>query len=217
MMKLTSAARAGTLAIALALGTTSQAQTLRVFTEQWPPYNYEEDGQAKGLAVEMVQALLKESGYPQEMAFLPWNRAYATALKDPNVVLFTLGRTAEREPLFDWIFQVSKREIWLFRLASRSDLQLNTLDDARPFKIGTGAMEDAKTRDLVRKGFIIGKNLDSVQSPDSERTNVEKLRLGRIDFLVATPIAVAYATRKLGMSMEILKPALRVNVDSSGY
>lgn len=205
------------LTCALAIAATVSAQNLRVITEQWPPFNYQEDNAPKGLATEMVQAMLKEIGQKNTILFMPWNRAYTVALKEPNVVLFTLGRSDEREALFDWVFKVAERDIWLFRLASRNEMKLTRLEDALPYKIGSGSTEDASTRDLVHAGFTVGSNLDTVQSGDPDLTNLRKLQLGRVDLIAANPLALVYAAHNLGVDMRNLTPAIRLNGGGPGY
>jgi polar amino acid transport system substrate-binding protein len=198
-------------------GTVAQAQTLRVVTEDWAPFNFVENGQPAGMSTEMVQALLKESGIDSSIEVLPWNRAYAEALRTPNMMIFTLGRNAERENLFEWVFKIAPREIWLYRLASRDDLAIKTLKEAHTFKLGSGPTEDASTRDLVNAGFIIGKNLDSVQAGDPDIANVQKLLRGRVDFIAANPVSIAYAARKSGVDFTQLVKVVPVNQEVAGY
>ena len=148
------------LLLAIALhGVAANANALRVITEEWPPFNYRENGQAAGLGVEMVKALLGEGGVssvplmPAVIEFQPWNRAYATALNTPNVLLFTLGRNPDRESSFHWLFKVAPRDIWLFRLAGASTMQVNSLDDVRHARVGTGPREDGSTQALLKAVF----------------------------------------------------------------
>lgn len=198
-------------------GVAVPAQGLRVVTEDWAPFNYVEKGQPSGLATEMVQALIKESRVNTTIEFLPWNRAYADSLRVPNVMIFTMGRNAEREALFEWVFKIAPREIWLYRLASRNDLAIKTLNDAHAFKLGSGPTEDASTRDLVHSGFIVGKNLDSVQASDPDIANLQKLLLGRVDFIAVNPVSIAFAARKSGVDMKQLTQAVPVNQEGAGY
>jgi len=204
-------------AVLLVVVSTVHAQSLRVVTEDWAPFNYVDKGQPTGLATEMVQKLLKDASISSAIEFLPWNRAYADSLREPNVLIFTMGRNAERESLFEWIFKVAPREIWLYRLTSRNDLAIKSLNDAHVFKLGSGPTEDASTRDLVHAGFIIGKNLDSVQAGDPDIANLQKLLRGRVDFIAVNPVSIAFAARKIGVDMKQLSQAVPVNQEGAGY
>jgi polar amino acid transport system substrate-binding protein len=195
----------------------AQAQALRVVTEDWAPFNYLEKGQPTGLATEMVQALLNDAGSNASVEFLPWNRAYADSLREPNVLIFTMGRNAEREELFEWVFKVTNREIWLYRLANRDELALKSLAEAHGYRIGTGPTEDASTRDLVHAGFILGKNLDPIQAADPDAANLQKLMRKRVDFIAVNPVGIAFAARKAGVDMKLLVAAVPVSQDGLGY
>lgn len=77
-----------------------QSTDLLVVTENLPPYNYKEGIAVKGVATEVVQALLKEVGLQADIHVLSWVRAYLKALEQPNVLIFSLVRTPEREEHF---------------------------------------------------------------------------------------------------------------------
>ena len=212
------------LLLAIALhGVAANANALRVITEEWPPFNYRENGQAAGLGVEMVKALLAESGLSSESSphvrieFQPWNRAYATALNTPNVLLFTLGRNPDRESSFHWLFKVAPREIWLFRLAGASTMQVNSLDDVRHARVGTGPREDGSTQALLKAGFIEGKNLDIVNGVDPDQQNLRKLVLGRIDYLAGHQMSLAYAAHGLKIDFGKIERLIRLTGDDPGY
>lgn len=203
VLKMASGVRWMLLLLFLSLSAAAQAQDLRVFTEQLAPYNYLEDGEPKGLAVEIVQALLKDSKVNAKIEFLPWNRAYATALKEPNVMLFVMSRSDEREALFDWVLRVVPTQpMSLFRLASRTDIHIASLEDAKAYMIGTAATTDITTQRLIKEGFVVGKNLDSVQGGDAHSQNFQKLMLGRIDLLADSAFTAVYAAKGLGIDRD---------------
>lgn len=93
---------------------------VRILTSEKMPFNYLEGQQISGLSVDLLQ-LLFDGKLPAPVELMPWPRAYATALEQPNVLLFTMGKTAEREALgFQYIGPVSRRFHSLY--AVRSDL-----------------------------------------------------------------------------------------------
>ena len=73
---------------------------LTVLTEDWPPVSYMENGKPAGMAVEVVKEMLRRAKRSEQVEIVPWSRAYKLATESPNVVLFSLGRNAERERLF---------------------------------------------------------------------------------------------------------------------
>lgn len=76
---------------------------LQIFTEDYPPLNYLEDGELKGVSVEILALVYEELGMPMpDVDVVPWPRGYAIAQRDEPVMLFTMSRTEARESLFQW-------------------------------------------------------------------------------------------------------------------
>lgn len=185
--------------LSLLLTGSLHAQSIRVITEEWPPYNFRENGNPAGLTVEMVEEILKEADIAARFEFMPWDRAYNTALNTPNTLLFTLARDKGREPSFHWLLKVAVREMWFYSLSGRKDIAISHPGDLHRYTIGTGALQDKSTQDLIAAGFA--DNLDTVQSQDSDTTNLRKLLAKRFDLMYANPVAIAYSARKLGISL----------------
>lgn len=166
---------------------------LRILTEELPPYNMTQDGRVTGLSTEVVQAVQSEAGIAQPIQVMPWARAYNIALNEPNVLIYSISRTAQREPLFKWVGVVAPTQWFLFALSARK-LNLRSLDEARKFQIAT-VNEDAGEQYLVGKGMAIGQNL---QSSTRYELNYEKLKLGRVDLWVCNELNAYYLVKRAG-------------------
>jgi polar amino acid transport system substrate-binding protein len=171
----------------------AQTTELMIVTEQLPPYNYQDGTTIKGVAVEVTQALLKEVGLQADIHVLSWVRAYLKALDQPNVLIFSIVRTPDREELFHWIGRISTTKSCLFKLANRKDIQIKRLDDARPYLIGTWR-EDVREQYLLREGFINQKQLDSSGTP---RQNIQKLMSRRIDLVADSELSFYFQLHRL--------------------
>ncbi len=187
-----------------------QTTDLLVVTENLPPYNYQEGTAVKGVAAEVVQALLKEVGLQAEIQVLSWVRAYLKALKRPNVLIFSIIRTPDRETLFHWVGKISTTQSYFFKLAAREDIQINRLDDARPYLIGTWR-EDVREQYLLSRGFIKQKQLDSSGNPQQ---NIRKLMIQRIDLVVDTELSFYYQLKQLNYSPNLFTKALKLEAVS---
>ena len=93
----------GAAAVAAPDAPSASASALKVFTEEWPPISFSDNGQARGMAVEVVREMLKRAGRSEEIEIVPWSRGYHLVTHVPNVLLFAAGRTAERERLVSMI------------------------------------------------------------------------------------------------------------------
>lgn len=89
---------------------------LKFITEQYPPYNYTENGQKKGLAVQLLLSASKMYGdplTPDQIQFMPWPRAYKQALSEPNIALFSTTKTQSRADMFKWVGPIAETRIVL--------------------------------------------------------------------------------------------------------
>ncbi len=134
----------------------------------------------------------------------PWKRAYQITEQERNTILFTMARTKKRENLFKWVGPIAPREISLWKLKARTDIKVTTWEDAKKYRIGT-VRGEAGEDELVKKGFIIGKNLDSITT---QKQNYGKLFLNRIDFLCGLDLSTAYGVKKAGFNFAKLEKSL---------
>ncbi len=168
-------------------------EPLRIVTEELPPYNMTRDGRLTGMSTEVVQAVLEAVGMQAEIRSMPWARAYDIALNDENVLIYSITRTAEREPLFKWVGVVAPMR-WYLYARPDSGIRLTSLDDARQYQIAT-VMQDAGEQHLLAKGFKLGHNL---QSSNKYEHNYEKLKLGRVDLWIANELNALHLARQGG-------------------
>ena len=62
---------------------------LKVITEDWAPYNYEENGELKGFSIEIVQAIMDELGEEYPISIYPGVRGDRMLETLPNVMYFS--------------------------------------------------------------------------------------------------------------------------------
>lgn len=81
----------------------SDFDSLTIMTEDFPPFNFTENGQAAGKTVDLLMKASAAVGNPitkEKISVITWARAYKTVLSEPKHMLFSMTRTAERESLF---------------------------------------------------------------------------------------------------------------------
>ncbi len=182
----------------LLAGVPAWSQSIQVVTEEFPPYNYTEDGRITGLSTEVVMAACKAVSLSTRLVVYPWARAYEIAKNRPNTLIFSIARTQKREPLFQWAGSVAPVQTCLFALKDRTDIQFNKLEKAKKYYIIT-QLKGHIAQTLLQRGFIEGKNLFAITSTDRAYL---MLRSGRGD-LVGYPELVMYHTvKKTGLTPE---------------
>ncbi len=171
----------------------AEAAELRIVTEEFPPYNYFENGKLTGISTEVVQAVLKEVGAETEIEVYPWARAYKVASEHKNVLIYSIGRIKEREELFNWVGVIAPCNLCLFKLKERKDINIQVLEDARKYEIGV-LREDMCLQYLLNKGFVI----KTVTNADEN--SIRMLMKNRVDLIPFDELGFAYKIKILGFN-----------------
>lgn len=112
------------------------AISIEVITEQYPPFSYENNNIVGGIATDNVQKVLKQLNIEVNIRIMRWSSAYRKALREKNVLLYSVGRTVEREDKFHWIGVVAPFDIYLYKLKSRKDIEIKDFNSIKDYKVG---------------------------------------------------------------------------------
>lgn len=134
-------------------------------------------GRVVGIATDKVRAAFERAGLAYTIDLLPWKRAYAAARTRPDACVYSTTRTPERDALFKWVGPTDSAE-WVMMARADRRIVLRSLEDARPYRIGT-YHGDARDAWLRSRGF-------RVDPAPTDLTNPRKLLLGRIDLWAAS-------------------------------
>ncbi|MEQ6885360.1 transporter substrate-binding domain-containing protein [Salicola sp. Rm-C-2C1-2] len=149
-----------------------------VMTETYPPYNFKQSGQLKGIAVEMLLAASQkgELGLSRDdIRLLPWARGYQNVQEQPGSMLFSTTRTESREDLFRWAGPITETSVALIARKG-ADLSFeNQSDYASPT---IAVVRDDVAESLVRDKGAQDNNLDVTSRPEPA---MRKLAAGRVD------------------------------------
>lgn len=154
------------------------ADDMILMTEQYPPYNFEEDGQLQGFTVDMLVLMLERMNSTltrDDIQLLPWANAYNKILEKPNTVLFGMSRTPARKKLFKWVGPVpSNKHVLIAR--KDAQIRIQTIDDVKQYRIGV-IRDDVCEQLLVQDG--IKKN--ALERVAKTIILIRMLNAGRID------------------------------------
>lgn len=177
------------------LALTQLQPAVRVVLEISPPHQTWQHGEVGGLTTSLVRQLLAELQLSPVFEVYPWARAVKIAASTPNVLIYNIARTKERETQFDWIGPIAGYRLGFVRLKQRTDIKINKLEDARAFNIAV-QRGDFATEWLVKQQFRPGRQLQI--QPDIE-ASWRMLLLGKADLLVDDPVAIHAMLQKLGI------------------
>ena len=142
----------GLLAWALLVPLGLRAQTVQVVTET-TPFVFMQDGKIAGPATDVLEKTLQLAGIKDyRLNMYPWARAYDMALTEPNVLIYLLARTPEREAKFQWVGEFMQIRYHLYKLRERADIRIGNLDTARNYTIGV-MRNDLRHQFLQQQGF----------------------------------------------------------------
>lgn len=179
-----------------------------LLTENFPPYNmakngknFAQDENINGIATDIVREIFKraEITYSLTLRF-PWERIYKLTLEKPGYGVFVMARLPDREKLFKWVGPIGPDD-WIMLAKADSPITLETLDDARKYRIGA-YKGDAIAETLAKQGLnpvVVLRDQD----------NARKLVNGQIDLWATGDPAGRYLARQEGVSG--LKTVLRFN------
>lgn len=139
-----------------------QLRDLVFMTEEYPPYNYTEHNQLKGISIDVLDQALNSFGLqPVKVKSYPWVRGYEAVLRGPNVVLFSMTRTVAREDLFQWVGPISPTEIVL--IAKKGRVEFDEENLPRRYSIGVVRSDIGELLVSQRFGSV---NLQFSSQPD---------------------------------------------------
>ncbi|BDU50662.1 substrate-binding periplasmic protein [Haliovirga abyssi] len=155
----------------------SLSEGVLVVTENFPPYNYEENGGVKGISTEILKEILKKADINYKIKVYPWARAYNMAETQKNILIYSILHTKKRENKFKWGGELIKTQSSLIKLKSRKDIVVKKLEDAKKYQIGV-RLEDAGHQYLKSKKF------KKFEYTNKGGLNILKLYYSRIDLML---------------------------------
>lgn len=162
---------------------------LRIVTEELPPYNFlTTSGTLTGASVEVVQFLLRKLKVTTPIEVLPWARAYHLASTTPNVLIFSMLRTASREDKFHWLGHISPVDMQIFAFA---DAGIDSLDHLRGLSGQTiGIVRKSSQYEFIKSHPNISD--DCLIIAGSYEQLYKMHQLGRVDLFMAPRLLVEY-------------------------
>ena len=181
---------------------------LSFVTEEYPPLTFsDENGEVAGLAAELVRDIMGQQGITSDITIGPWSEAYNRATSEPNIVIFSINRTPEREELFNWVGPIAKSST-VFYARADAGVSVATLEDAKQLA-GIGAVDEwYSTQNLAAAGFT---NLVPAATPDEA---ISQLVAGAVDVVPLTDITAADLVTQAGHDISELEPVFTMD---TGY
>jgi polar amino acid transport system substrate-binding protein len=186
------------------IGPPVSGQSIQVVTEEYPPFNYSQDGKVVGFCTEVVKEILRQAGLDHSIRSYPWADSYKMAQTQPNTLIYSIGRNVEREPMFKWVDVIARTEVYFFKLKSRMEIKIKTFEDIKKFKIGA-VQDDFRAQWLIKQG--IEKQLTLV--PD-DMQNMRNLFNRKIDIFPIGELVAYHIAHQEGRAFNDLEKTMYV-------
>lgn len=197
------------LMLMLVLPLATRAEQIRIVTEEFPPYDFSgESGRVEGLSTDVVRAVLEDLDIEATIEIFPWARAFKMASETPNIMLFSVVRTKEREPLFHWVSVVCEVRSYLYKLRSRTDITASELSGLKNYRTGV-------VRDWAGQRYLEKNDFERLEEVTESDLNILKLVQGRVDLIEDYEANLIYRMKKLNLDPNLVEK-IYFNAEISG-
>jgi polar amino acid transport system substrate-binding protein len=178
------------------------AKDIAYLTEQFPPYNYQENGKLQGISVDLLKKMWEKMNVSlngSNIKLLSWTEGYQRTLNESNSVLFSTARLPERENLFKWVGPIGPlRNVLLAK--EDKNISITAPEDLKKYKIAA-INDDSAIQMLLDKG---AKKEDLVLEKTSKPI-IEMLQNGSIDAWAYGDNAGIWLIKKSGANAKDFK------------
>lgn len=173
------------------------ADSLRVVSEAWPPYVFEQNGRHIGVDLEVAEHVLESLGYDVSWELLPWKRALRTVTLGRAQAILDIVPSAERvETLIFPDEPLATNDTVLFFHKDRPH-RFETLADLSGLKIGVSPGYTYGSPDfMAATGFVR-------ESAPTFEANLAKLVRGRLDMVAMDRRVGLYMAQQLGIADQL--------------
>ena len=178
------------------------AADLRAYTEEFPPFNYTEQGQHKGYANAILDVVSSKAGLTIERVIFPWTRSVASNQSDRNSVLFTTMRTPEREKQYRWVGPIDGCDVVALKLKKRQDIRISTAKDLNQYVIAFS--KGAADEEILKK---IGVPTNKLVGVSSTGNALPMLYGDRVDLIAGVYLSHAFTAKKNNLDSTQLEVA----------
>jgi polar amino acid transport system substrate-binding protein len=182
---------------ALAIDNATSAKDLTYLTEQYPPFNFQENGSLQGISIDLLEKVWERMGVDLNRSvikLMPWTECYQRTLNEKNTVLFAIARSPQREELFKWAGPIGPYRTVLLTKKERN-ISIVSSEDLNSYKIGA-IKDDNAIQMLLDRGV----NRENLHLETTSAPIVEMLENGSIDAWAHGDIAGMWLIQQSGVN-----------------
>lgn len=172
-------------------------------TEHYPPFHYQQDGQIRGIGIEILSEIFKRNSLDVDLSnkilVFPWARAVKELSKNPDALVISMAITEERAQLYKLTKPLFYERISLIALSS-SQIALDDIENVANYSIG--AVRDDIGERLIKDLTEGELHITYVQTSNEL---LQMLLKKRIDIIAYSADIVNYQISRLGLPRKDFK------------
>lgn len=181
----------------------AQGETLRIVTDSWAPYAFEDKDTARGIDYDVTALIFERLGIEVQWQFLPWKRCLAMVEQGHADGILDIFHTTGRDDLLLYPREPLSEVEWVLYQANERPHQIDSVDDLEGLTVG------------VTAGYEYGQAFAEVpgvtrESGPSQEANFGKLAKARIDLLITDRRVGEYTLKQMGLQDQISSLGLTV-------
>ena len=182
-----------------------EVPAIKVVTEESFPINYTDDTSQKmtGFATDYLLTVLNQADVNYALNSYTWERSFKIASEEPNVLIYSMARTPERENDFHWLFEIMTLQYSLYGVESRRE-HFQGAKDFRSYQIALTA-GSASLKYLKEDGYnniVVAKDYEHLDN---------LLKHGRVDFVASSKLALSSFIKKYNYDKDTFSPYKELN------
>lgn len=171
-------------------------ERLRLVSDDWAPYVYEQNGQPRGIDYEVTTEVLRRLGYEVQWQFMPFKRCLAMIEQGQADGIMDVFQVESRHPYLLYVPEpMSTAELILFQTKARRH-EVSSLDELAGLTVGTSPGYNYSA------AFNNAEFFKREAAPTHE-ANFGKLPLGRIDLAITDRRVGLHVIRLMGLEQQI--------------
>jgi polar amino acid transport system substrate-binding protein len=178
------------------LSLAAYGEKLRIVTEPWAPYVYDDHGTMRGLDYETTVIVFQRLGVEVDWQFLPWKRCLAMLEQGHADGALDIFHSHDRDTQLLYPSEPLSEVQFVLYYANERPHPAETLDDLRGLTVGTSP------------GYLYGESFTGAaafkrEPAPSHEANFGKLLLGRVDLVITDRRVGQHVIKALGLEGKI--------------
>lgn len=188
----------------------AKAENISFSTHLIKPFTYQEKGEIKGFAVDVVREMMKLKEHPQEFKIYPFIRGLKIVQNAPNHAFFIVARRPEREKTVKWVGPLITSGVYFYK--------------KRGTKINASNLAEIKNKYsvVVHRGnadhyFLKKNNFRDLHTEHDQMQTIQMVDKGRVDLTPISELVMSQIAKEAGIDLNHIE---RTNIklyDSTLY